>query len=185
MEPKSKFRNDSGGVAGAIQLDHRGEAKGIPVYPGESVWLTEQEQVLTANAPRNEEDNPFANGTFTLEIKAEDVATSRPIGDTQADPAANPEEQRQREEAERELLAAAVEQAPEPESDDIDLREEKSPVQEPETGGPPAPEGDPLVGAVAAHEEAAAAEELVPEEPPAPDPKPAPAPKPLPPKPAG
>jgi len=172
MEPKSKFKNTSGGVAGAVQLDHQNEAKGVAVYPGESVWLTEREQVLTANAPRNEEDNPFTNGTFTLEVKAEDVAHSRPIGDTQVDPAEQPPE---------------PEPAPEPEPEDpnsVEITDESAGAEvgaaEPPEG--PAPEGQPAL-----HEEVAEAEapgepvgepveELV-EEQPRSSPKPLPPPK--------
>jgi hypothetical protein len=155
MEPKSKFKNVSGGVAGAIQLNHEGKAAGVPVFPNESIWLTEQEQVLTANAPRNESDNPFVNGTFQLEIKAEDAAYARPIGDTQqADPPPAPPE---------------GEPEPPPSEGDpegIDLRQESGAANEPppqETGAPPAPEGDPVAGQRQPDEEAAAAPVAPPE----------------------
>lgn len=177
MDPQSKFRNDSGGVAGAIKLDHKGEAVGVPVYPGDSVWLTEKEQVLTANAPRNESDNPFTNGTFTLEVKSEEATHARPIGDSQA----------------------AGEPAPEPEpSDEVEIREEQPAAgeqaageqaaapNEGETGAPEPPAGDPPAGQSAQHEEVADVE--TPPAPPAPEapaPKAPPAPLPKPPAPAG
>ncbi len=168
MDPKSKFKNVSGGVAGAIQLNHEGKAAGVPVFPGESIWLTEQEEILTANAPRNESDNPFTNGTFELEVRAEQAAHARPIGSSKdAAPAADPQPD-----------TPAVEGA-DPEG--IDLRTEagaanESPEQPPAasvaeaeaeaaaaaaeepglpTGAPPEPEGAPIVGRRAETEESA------------------------------
>lgn len=153
MEAKSKFKNTGKGVAGAVQLDHQNQAKGVPVYPGESVWLSEQEQVLTAQAPRNEEDNPFTNGTFTLEIKAEDVTTSRPIGDHQPDPA-----EQALQNAEREAVAAAEAE------NEVEIKDESTPEPEPqtgpvateETGAGEMPSGFAPVGQRAEHEEVAA-----------------------------
>lgn len=139
MEPKSKFRNTSGGVAGAIQLDHQNQAKGIPVYPNEEVWLTEQEQVLTANAPRNPEDNPFENGTFTLEVKAQDVAHSRPIGDLQEVPAEYA--------------------GPEPPEETEIVEEQPAAEAGLEVGAAEPPEGDAPEGQAAEHEEVADAPE--------------------------
>lgn len=75
---KDQFRNDSGGVAGAIVLDGTGQ-KSIAVLPGDTVWLTEDEQALTANAPRREEDNPFINGTFSLIAEGKNIKHARPL----------------------------------------------------------------------------------------------------------
>jgi hypothetical protein len=163
MEAKSKFKNTGSGVAGAIQLDHQNQAKGVAVYPGESVWLSEQEQVLTAQAPRHEEDNPFTNGTFTLEVKAEDVTTSRPIGDHQADPA---------EKAMLDAERAAKEAAAAEEEADITDESKSMSAPAPETGAGEMPAGDPPEGVRAEHEEMAAT-------PPAPPAPKAPPPKPL------
>jgi hypothetical protein len=120
-DPKSLFENTSGGIIGVVQIDGRGEQKGIPLWPGEEVWLTEEEQAATANAPRDEENNPFSNGNLTLKVKASDVGTNRPIGDDQ-DPENPP--------------APAAPAAEEPEMDEI--REEQPPAPE---EPPPAPEG--------------------------------------------
>lgn len=79
---KDLFRNDSGGVAGAVTIDPRGGTVSIAVHPGDSVWLTEEEQALTANAPRHAEDNPFINGTFVLVAEAQDIKHHRPLRPT-------------------------------------------------------------------------------------------------------
>jgi hypothetical protein len=56
---KQQFRNETDGYVGAVVIGPKGEEKGIAVEPGGEVWLSEQEQVLTANAPRSADDNPF------------------------------------------------------------------------------------------------------------------------------
>jgi len=76
---RAEFRNDSPGIAGAIAIED-GKRRGISVKPNESVWLSEEEQIATANAPRKDEDNPFTNGTFTLITDPTQVANRRPIG---------------------------------------------------------------------------------------------------------
>lgn len=150
LEPQSKFTNVSGGVAGAIKLNHKGEPHGVALSPGESIWLTEQEEVLTANAPRNPEDNPFTNGTYRLDVKAADAAEARPIGSRQ------------------EVQPPPPEQPPEAGEGDpegIDLRTETTGPNEPpkqpapDTGQPPAPTGEPVSGQRQPTEEAAVVEE--------------------------
>lgn len=80
LESKDEFVNTTDGWLGAVQLDHQGKALGVSVEPGGSVFLTEQEQVLTANAPRSDEDNPFANGALKLTRRAIEVRNRRPYG---------------------------------------------------------------------------------------------------------
>lgn len=161
MDPQSKFTNVSGGVAGAVKLDHEGHAKGVAVFPNESVWLTEKEEILTANAPRNEADNPFVNGTFRCDVKSADAGHARPIGSKHAN--AEPPER----------PAEAGEGDPE----GIDLRVEtqaanEPPVQPPAPPAPPAPAAPPQPPTEPAPppvEDPAAAESLAPvEEPKAP-----------------
>lgn len=77
---KAEFRNDSAGVCGAVVTEAGGKPKGIAIKPGETIWLTEEDQILTANAPRKQEDNPFVNGTLTLVTEPKDIANRRPIG---------------------------------------------------------------------------------------------------------
>jgi hypothetical protein len=77
---RTEFKNVSGGVQGAVIVDETGKPKGIPVSDGDSVWLTEAEEILTANAPRRAEDNPFTNGAFIVLTRASEAANRRPIG---------------------------------------------------------------------------------------------------------
>lgn len=89
--PKSKFENRSKGILGVIKLDLEGKAKGFPVPYKGTVWLSAHEQALTANAPRNEHDNPFVNGNLVLLVKSDEIEYSRPIGDQQEPGAPAPE----------------------------------------------------------------------------------------------
>jgi hypothetical protein len=59
MIQKQQFRNQTDGYIGVVVIGPDGKEKGIAVEPNGEVWLSEQEQVLTANAPRSPEDNPF------------------------------------------------------------------------------------------------------------------------------
>lgn len=56
---KQQFKNESAGWVGAVVIGPKGDDRGIAVEPGGHVWLSEAEQVLTANAPRRPEHNPF------------------------------------------------------------------------------------------------------------------------------
>lgn len=56
---KQQFKNETGGWVGAVVIGPRGDDRGVGVEPGGTVWLSEAEQRLTANAPRRPEDNPF------------------------------------------------------------------------------------------------------------------------------
>jgi hypothetical protein len=80
---KAEFKNTSPGVCGVTILEPGGKPKGIAVKSGDTIWLTEEEQILTANAPRKAEDNPFVNGTLTLATEPKDIANRRPIGHTE------------------------------------------------------------------------------------------------------
>lgn len=80
---KDEFENTTEGHIGVITLDPTGKERGIAVRPKATIWLTEAEQILTANAPRRDEDNPFANGQLRLKTKAADVKNRRPIGNQQ------------------------------------------------------------------------------------------------------
>lgn len=99
---KDEFVNTTQGYAGAIVIED-GKQRGVAVRPGDTIWLSEQEQIVTANAPRREEDNPFINGTFKLLTRGAEVPNRRPIGaqqgqDDQAEAKAALEAQRQAEE---------------------------------------------------------------------------------------
>lgn len=84
---KAEFRNDSRGVCGVVVIPAGEKPRGLPVKPGETIWLTEEEQIATANAPRNAEDNPFVNGTLSLATEPKDIVNRRPIGHTEAEQA--------------------------------------------------------------------------------------------------
>lgn len=61
---KQQFKNNINGYVGAVVIGPKGDDRGVAVAPGATVWLSEQEQVLTANAPRNAKDNPFVEQVF-------------------------------------------------------------------------------------------------------------------------
>jgi hypothetical protein len=68
---KQAFRNDSPGWIGVTVIGPEGRPKGKGVEPGAIEWLSEQEQILTANAPRNAEDNPFVEQKLYFGVDAE------------------------------------------------------------------------------------------------------------------
>jgi hypothetical protein len=90
---KQQFRNESGGFIGVVKIDAKGEEKGAAVEPGGTVWLTLNEQVATANAPRQAKDNPFLPTTFTRvnpdtsEIEEYEVTPLVPISESRYVPA--------------------------------------------------------------------------------------------------
>lgn len=77
---KAEFKNTSRGVVGAIVIEPGKKPRGIAVQPGDTVWLTEEEQIATANAPRKAENNPFVNGSLTLVTEPQEIVNRRPIG---------------------------------------------------------------------------------------------------------
>jgi hypothetical protein len=77
---RAEFRNDSGHVIGVVTRRAKGEMKGLPLQPGDSVWLDEEEQIATANAPRSDADNPFANGDLKLVTEPQEIVNRRQIG---------------------------------------------------------------------------------------------------------
>lgn len=76
---KDKFTNRSEGFIGVIAVDSRGEHRAVAVPPGDDVWLSEEEQALTANAPRNPADNPLANGQLELVTEGVEIKNARPL----------------------------------------------------------------------------------------------------------
>lgn len=107
---KAEFTNTSAGVCGVTIIEPGGKPKGIAVKPGDTVWLTEEEQILTANAPRKPENNPFVNGTLTLATEPQDIANRRPIGHTERQqPEMSPEDQQAADKARQEQEQAKAE----------------------------------------------------------------------------
>lgn len=80
---KSEFENVAKGWIGVQIRDEsrRTGFRGTPVRPGERIWLSVDEQVATANAPREEKDNPFVNGNLKLTASSQEMGNRRPIGD--------------------------------------------------------------------------------------------------------
>lgn len=63
---KQLFRNTTQGYLGVITIDRRGERHAVAVGPGETVWLSVEEQEVTAMAPRLPEHNPFVDQEFQI-----------------------------------------------------------------------------------------------------------------------
>lgn len=161
-QPKTEFRNDSGGITGVVTIEPGGKEVGIPVQPGATVWLSEDEQIATANAPVRDEDNPFINGTLTKVTDAADIRNRRPIGDNADSPEAAEQKRKAEEDAaarkaaneaqaesEKARLAAAQQQATAPQP-------QKAPPGQgaaDETAAPPQPQGSQAQGSRAASEE--------------------------------
>lgn len=68
---KQQFQNNTGGWVGVVIIGPKGDDRGASVEPDGTVWLSEAEQRLTANAPRSAKDNPFI--PQTRERRSEDT----------------------------------------------------------------------------------------------------------------
>lgn len=84
---KQQFINNTGGYIGVVVIGPRGEDRGASVEAGGTVWLSEAEQRLTANAPRKASDNPFIaqkwtrRSTDTGALEEYDVTPLTPCSD--------------------------------------------------------------------------------------------------------
>lgn len=147
-QQKTEFRNDSGGIIGVITIEPGGKEVGLPLHPEEMIWLSEEEQIATANSHQRDEDNPFINGDLTKITNPEDVKNRRPIGDAQE----SPEVQEQRQRAEE---AAKVKQR----EDEDQAKEEAARLEAGQAAAtapkPPAPEPKPSTARQAPEETAA------------------------------
>lgn len=135
---KAEFRNDSPGVCGAVLTEPGGKPKGIAIKPGETVWMTEEDQILTANAPRKAEDNPFANGTLVLVTEPKDIANRRPIGHTERPQAEMSAEDQAAADAKRAENEAAGAEHARKEQEEADRRAQEE-AKAAETGPKPLP----------------------------------------------
>lgn len=76
---RMEFINQTQGYIGVVKIRRTGEEYGVAVEPGGRVFLTLDEQILTAQAPRDPKDNPFVAQPFrdfdrrTGEVIAEGV----------------------------------------------------------------------------------------------------------------
>src|SRR2546423_1892023 len=59
IESKTEFLNTTDGHLGVVLFNHKNERDAIALAPGDTVWLSEEEQRMTANAPRDPQNNPF------------------------------------------------------------------------------------------------------------------------------
>lgn len=148
---KSEFRNTTEGHIGVVVIEN-GNERGIGVRPGDSIWLSEDEQIATANAPRRDEDNPFINGQLELVTAAQEIANRRPIGSSEAPqvpekkPSSRAKQDKERAEKEAERQEKAKKQA------------EAGPLPAEETGAAVSPSGNPKVGKRSQGEEVATPE---------------------------
>lgn len=137
-EQRTEFENVSEGVIGVVVLNDDNKPHGTAVKPGETIWLSEREEILTANAPRRDEDNPFAKGWLVPRTRPHEVLNRRPIGSRSV--------MVDDEQAEDDTSGL-------PPREDLDQgndpvappKEEKPPVPD-EVAAPPLPEGDPERG---------------------------------------
>lgn len=173
---KDEFQNTTKGFIGVIVIEN-GKERGVAVRPESSIWLSEDEQVLTANAPRRDEDNPFTNGNLRLITSSENVRNRRPIGASQQNGAASEAVVAPEAAVAPETAPAAAEgnTAPPPKTarevaDEERVKREKAkaaaaqkqaaagPVPAAETGSEVSPSGNPRVGQRKAGEEVATPE---------------------------
>jgi hypothetical protein len=61
---KKEYQNNTSGWIGVAVLDHDGKPQGVNVEPGGTIWLSEQEAILTARAPKRAEHNPFEERSY-------------------------------------------------------------------------------------------------------------------------
>lgn len=92
--PVRRYQNISGSVIGVVVRKPDGRFGGVPCYPGETVDLDHDEQVATANAPRDPRSNVLANGQMKVIMSDLEAAERRPLvpvtGDIQTQDPANP-----------------------------------------------------------------------------------------------
>lgn len=89
---RAEFRNESGHTIGVVTRRSKGELKSLALGPEESIWLDEEEQIATANAPRDDADNPFTNGDLALVTEPKEIVNRRRIGYSQHQQLPAPEE---------------------------------------------------------------------------------------------
>lgn len=141
-EVRRKFTNPTPVFVGAVIYDEDGKRKGVPIAPGDSIWLSPREERATAEAPRNAADNPFVakweepistteGGEILESVTREGMLV---LADEEPRPIAS----------ERFIpgRASAEEKAPEPEPEEQAGEEEVTGSP----GVPPTPQGPPEVG---------------------------------------
>lgn len=61
---KRCYKNQTAGWLGVVKLDHLGAQAGVSIAPYGTIWLTDNEALLTARAPALAKDNPFEEQMF-------------------------------------------------------------------------------------------------------------------------
>lgn len=89
---KQQFKNAAQHVIGAVVLDPQNQPKGVPLQPGETILLSDTEQRLTANAPRDPANNPLANGQLVPSTDERPTRSERPLEAPPEPPPAAPTE---------------------------------------------------------------------------------------------
>lgn len=82
--PKKKygFVNRTQGLLGAVKINRKGDPAGVPVGPGDRIFLTNEEIELTEQSHARAEDSPF----LKREIVHYDPATGDEIARFEAPP---------------------------------------------------------------------------------------------------
>lgn len=163
-QEKTEFRNTTDHIIGVITIEPGGRHVPLPLVGGATVWLTEDEQIATANAPKANEDNPFINGDLERVGAPENRRNRRPIGIPQEQESDS--EKQQREEArvakakrDKEVADQVSEEEARRKQGQDEAHKAGTPRQQPrrqspeETGAPPQPQGKAAEGSRAAGEE--------------------------------
>lgn len=164
-QQKTEFKNVSGGIIGVVTVEPGGKIVPIPVQPGATIWLSEEEEIATANAPVRDEDNPFISGQLVKVTDAADIKNRRPIGSN----ADSPEAAAQKQKAEEAAAARKAANEAQRKEEEARLKEgqkqagagaKPAPARQTaeETGAAPQPQGASAQGSRAAGEEVATPE---------------------------
>lgn len=172
-QEKQEFRNATPGTIGVVVIQG-GKEVALPLVSEATIWLSEDDQIATANAPARDEDNPFVSGALVAVGKPEGVRNRRPIGtpDNTVDDEATRRQREQAEVAARKKAADSKAAAKaQQEAEEKRLAEGQKQAQaggrppakpprqtQDETGAPPQPQGTPAQGSRAAGEEVATPE---------------------------
>lgn len=65
-DEKRKYVNTTQGYLGVVRINRRGEDEAISLEPGQHILLSDEERKLTAEGPRNSEDNPFESQAYEI-----------------------------------------------------------------------------------------------------------------------
>ena len=78
-QEKQEFRNATPGTIGVV-LIQGGKEVALPLVAEATIWMSEEDQIATANAPARDEDNPFVSGALVAVGKPQGLKNRRQIG---------------------------------------------------------------------------------------------------------